>query len=281
MIYIAYSQELKMVRKFIQILIISMFLQSGVALAGSTDSEELKGSKSKSSANECFEGVSRAIFKFNYALDGAVFEPVAKGYRSLPQGLRKGTGNVVDNLRSLLTLTNNLLQGDFRGAGTTAGRFAINTTVGVFGIFDPATKLGLAESQKEDFGQTMGVWGVDSGCYFVLPILGPTTIRDSVGLIGNTFLDPVYQITHNTEISNGVVGNGNYSEHNYYYYRGTGAIDFRAKNIESFNSLENNSIDLYASVKSLYLQDRSKKISDLKSSTETLSDDDWEEIDSN
>ena len=93
------------------------------------------------------------------------------------------------------------------------------------------------------------------------------------------FLDPVYQITHDTEMSNGIIGNGNYSEHNYYYYRGTGAVDFRAKNIESFDSVEENSIDLYASLKSLYLQDRKKKISNSKSSVETQTDSDWEEID--
>ena len=220
------------------------------------------------------------MFKFNHALDGAIFEPVAKGYRALPVPIRKGTGNVVDNLRSLLTLTNNLLQGDFQKAGNTAGRFAINTTVGILGIWDPATAaFGLEEHGKEDFGQTMGVWGAEPGCYFVLPILGPTTTRDAIGLVGNMFLDPVYQITHDTEMSNGLIGNGNYSEHNYYYYRGTGAVDFRAKNIESFDSVEENSIDLYASLKSLYLQDRKKKISNSKSSVETQTDSDWEEID--
>ena len=172
------------------------------------------------------------------------------------------------------------MQGDFRKAGNTAGRFAINTTVGILGIFDPAAALGLEEHGKEDFGQTMGVWGTDTGCYFVLPILGPTTARDAIGLVGNLFLDPVYQVTHNTEIDVGV-GSGNYSEHNYYYYRGTGAVDFRAKNIESFDSLENNSIDLYASVKSLYLQDRKKKIANSRSSVETQDDSDWEEIDTN
>ena len=127
----------------------------------------------------------------------------------------------------------------------------------------------------------MGVWGTNSGCYFVLPILGPTTTRDAVGLVGNIFLDPVYQITHNTEINNGVVGNGNYSEHNYYYFRGTSAVDFRAKNIESFDSLEKNSIDLYASVKSIYLQDRKKKIANSQSVLETQDDSDWEELDTN
>ena len=153
--------------------------------------------------------------------------------------------------------------------------------MGVLGIWDPATTLGLEERGKEDFGQTIGVWGGNSGCYFVLPILGPTTARDAIGLVGNVFLDPVYQITHNTEIRNGLIGNGNYSEHNYYYYRGTGAVDFRAKNIESFDSLEETSIDLYASLKSLYLQNRSKQIKNSKSLVETQDDSDWEEIDTN
>ncbi len=268
-----------MFKKIIFILFFTTILQIGVANAGSTGSEDLKNSKSKDTANECFEGVSRAMFKFNNALDKVVFEPVSKGYRALPSPIRKGTGNAVDNLRSLLTFSNNILQGEFRKAGNTAGRFAINTTAGILGIFDPASALGLKEDEKEDFGQTMGVWGADSGCYFVLPILGPTTTRDAIGLVGNVFLDPVYQITHNTEIRNGVVGNGNYSEHNYYYYRGAGAVDFRAKNIESWDSLEENSIDLYASLKSLYLQNRNKKISNSSSSVETQNDDDWEEID--
>ena len=262
------------------LLVFFLLVQIKTAYAGSTGSEELKSSNG-TTATECFEGVSRAMFKFNHALDKAIFKPVAKGYRALPLPLRHGTGNVVDNLRSLLTLTNNVLQGDFHGAGVTAARFGINTTAGILGIFDPATKLGFEDEGKEDFGQTLAVWGAESGCYFVLPILGPTTARDAIGLVGNTILDPVYQITHNSEIENGVVGNGNYSEHNYYYYRGTGVIDFRAKNIESFESLEKNSIDLYASLKSLYLQNRIKKIANSTSTTETQDDSDWEEIDTN
>jgi len=265
-----------MIKKIFYILCFGLFLQINAANAGTDGSEEL--SKSNNSTKECFEGLSRAMFKFNYGLDKVIFKPVAKGYRTLPTPIRKGTGNVVDNLRSLLTFSNNVLQGDFGRAGNTAARFGVNTTVGILGIFDPASKLGFEDQGKEDFGQTLGAWGTKSGCYFVLPILGPTTTRDAVGLVGNVFIDPVYQITHNTEIRNGVVGNGNYSEHNYYYYRGTGAVDFRAKNIESFESLEKNSIDLYASVKSLYLQDRNKKILNSQSSTETQNDD-WEEID--
>ena len=270
-----------MIRRIIYISIFALLLQTNVVSAGTTGSEELKGSGSQDTASECFEGFSRAMFKLNRGLDTVIFEPVARGYRALPVPIRKGTGNVVDNLRSLLTFSNNVLQGDFRNAGNTAGRFVINSTVGILGIWDPAAALGLEEKGKEDFGQTMGVWGANSGCYFVLPIMGPTTVRDAAGLVGNFFLDPVYHVTHNSEIHNGLVGNSNYSEHNYYFYRGTGAVDFRAKNIESWNSLEENSIDLYASLKSLYLQNRKQQIANTTSTIETQDDSDWEEIDTN
>ena len=266
-----------MIKKTINIIILSLLIQTGVAFAASEGNEKLKGNNKGGSTNECFEGLSRAMFKFNYALDGAVFEPVAKGYRKLPTGIRKGTSNVLDNLRSLLTLSNNVLQGDLQGAGVTLSRFVVNSTVGILGIWDPAAAaLGLENSSKEDFGQTMGVWGTSSGCYFVLPLFGPTTARDAVGLVGNMFLDPVYQVTHNTEVMD-----RSYSEHNYWFYRTSSGVDFRADNIESFDSIEENSIDLYASVKSLYLQDRNKKISNSKSAVETQDDGDWEEIDNN
>ena len=107
-------------------LVILLFL-GGLASAGSTGSEKIKKS-TPSTANECFEGVSRAMFKLNHGLDKAIFEPVAKGYRALPVPVRKATGNFTDNLRSLLTFSNNILQGEFRRAGNNAARFGINTT---------------------------------------------------------------------------------------------------------------------------------------------------------
>jgi phospholipid-binding lipoprotein MlaA len=232
----------------------------------------------KYTANECFEKFSRGTLKFNQAFDKAIFKPIAKGYRVLPQPIRTGTNNFVSNLRSLLSFSNNVLQGDFKSAGNTAGRFAINTTVGILGVFDPASKMGFEKKSREDFGQTLGVWGAGTGCYFVLPILGPTTTRDAVGLIGNVFIDPVYHLTHNSE-TDIVVGNENLSEHNYYYYRGTDAVDFRSKNIESFDSLEENSIDFYASLKSLYLQNRQQRILNSPISNKDSNDSDWEEID--
>ncbi len=258
---------LKRLKVLISVLLLSLVVYSTQSLA-----------EEKYTANECFEKFSRGTLKFNQALDKGIFKPVAKGYRALPVPIRTGTSNFVGNLRSLLTLSNNILQGDFKGAGNTAGRFAINTTVGILGIFDPATKMGFEKAGREDFGQTLGVWGADTGCYFVLPILGPTTTRDAIGLVGNVLVDPVYQLTHNTE-TDIVIGNDNLQEHNYYYYKGTDAVDFRSKNIESLDSLEENSIDFYASVKSLYLQNRSRKISNSTTSDKKQDDSDWEEID--
>ena len=114
-----------MIRKIICISFFAFLLQTSIVNAGTTGSEELKNSGSQNSPNECFEGFSRAMFSFNHGLDKVIFKPVAKGYRALPVPIRRGTGNAMDNLRSLLTLSNNILQGDFNRAGNTAGRFAI------------------------------------------------------------------------------------------------------------------------------------------------------------
>ena len=139
----------QIMRKYIYISIFAFLFQLNSANAGSTGSEELKSNGSQSGTSECFEGISRAMFSLNHGLDKAIFKPIAKGYRALPVPIRKGTGNVVDNLRSLLTFSNNILQGDFSKAGNTAGRFAINTTVGILGIWDPASALGLEKNGKE------------------------------------------------------------------------------------------------------------------------------------
>ena len=145
-------------------------------------------------AEECFEDTSRAVFKFNMALDNMVMEPIAKGYNKLPSPIKKGTSNFTSNLGNLLSIPNNILQGNFKQLGHSIGSFAINTTVGIFGLLNPAEKIGL-KPNKEDVGQTLGSYGIGTGCYFVLPILGPTTARDSIGLIADTFLDPFAHVT--------------------------------------------------------------------------------------
>ena len=145
---------------------------NGVAVADN-ETKEVK---------DCFEGLNRATFAFNQGLDRAIFEPLAKGYRKLPTPIRAGTGNVLSNLSNLITIPNNLLQGDYKSAGINTARLTVNTTVGIFGIFDVAQQMGFVKNyKKEDYGQTFGKWGVEEGCYVVLPILGPSTARDAVG----------------------------------------------------------------------------------------------------
>ena len=261
-------------RKITLILFLSAFFS--VAVSAGTDGDNSLSSKNQpETVKDCFEKVNRGIFAFNQALDKTIFEPVAKGYRYIPSPIRKGTGNAMTNLSNLITVPNNLLQGDVKTAGVNTLRFVVNTTVGILGIFDPAAALGFEREEKEDYGQTLGKWGMGPGCYVVLPILGPSTVRDTAGTIAN-FVggDPWFNVT----VSNDTQF---FNEADYYGTRITGGIDYRAKNIDSFDSLEENSIDLYASIKSLYLQNRNKKILNSDSTVETQDDSDWEEIDTN
>ena len=145
-------------------------------------------------AEECFEKTSRAIFKFNMALDDIVLEPIAKGYNKLPRPVKTGTNNFTSNIGTLLSIPNNVLQGNVKQVGHSLGSFAINTTVGILGFLNPAEKLGL-KPNKEDVGQTLGSYGIGPGCYFVLPLLGPTTARDSFGMLADTFIDPFAHVT--------------------------------------------------------------------------------------
>ena len=223
-------------------------------------------------AEECFEKTSRAIFKFNMAFDDIILEPIAKGYNKLPDSLKNGTSNFTSNIGILLSIPNNILQGDLKKAGENTGRLVINTTLGILGIFDVAKSMGLAEYVKEDYGQTLGVMGTGPGCYLVLPVLGPSTIRDTAGsFVGFLGGDAWYNVTVKNDTQH-------FSDFDYYASRGTGALDFRAKNLESFDNLEKNSMDFYASVRSLYLQDRQQKISNSTNITNTQNDSDWEEI---
>ena len=242
-------------------------------MAGSDGQNDLS-KKTNGQVKDCFEGVNRAVFSFNKGLDNLLIEPIAKGYRNLPAPLRSGTSNVLTNLSSLITIPNNVLQGQIKTAGVNTGRFIINTTVGIFGLFDVADAMGFPEYEKEDYGQTLGVWGVSSGCYLVLPVLGPSTIRDTAGSFINVLGgDPYYSIsTH--------ANNEYLDKSDYMLTKVLTGVDFRAKNIESFENLEKNSMDFYAAVKSLYLQDRKRKISNTKPSAtiEILYEGDWEEI---
>ena len=221
------------------------------------------------SAEECFEGTSRAIFKFNMAVDEAILEPLAKGYNKLPTPIKSGANNFTSNIGVLLSIPNNILQGNIKQVGHSVGSFALNTTVGIFGILNPAEKIGL-KPYKEDVGQTLGSYGLGPGCYFVIPILGPTTARDSLGLLADTYIDPFAHVTIREKELLSSSGNNI----DYYSVKATGAIDFRANNDKNLESLKENSLDFYTSVKSIYLQDRENKI---RNSTE--SNDEWSNLD--
>ena len=215
----------------------------------------LMNAQPSNATEECFEGASRAIFKFNMALDDIVLEPLAKGYNKLPSPIRSGTNNFTSNIGTLLSIPNNILQGNLKQLGHSVGSFAVNTTVGVLGFLNPAERIGL-KPHKEDVGQTLGSYGIGPGCYFVLPLFGPTTARDSVGLIADTFVDPFAHVTIRENELLGASGNSL----DYYSVKGTAAVDFRGENDKNFSSLKKNSIDLYSSLKSIYLQDRENKI---------------------
>ena len=203
------------------------------------------------------------------AFDDAILEPIAKGYNKLPEPIKNGTSNFTSNIATLLSIPNHLAQGNLRLAGDATASFLINSTIGIIGFANPAQKLGF-KAQKEDVGQTLGSYGVGAGCYFVLPILGPTTARDSLGMIADTFVDPFYHVTWREKELLGVSGN----QFDYLTVKGTTAVDFRADNVINFDSLEKNSIDLYASFKSVYLQDRANKIDN-----SDQSEDDWGSLD--
>jgi len=266
--------NMTIIMKIIKIFLIAIFISSS-AFAGSDGEIEL--SKKVKPTKDCFEKVNRVSFSFNQGLDKVVFKPVAKGYRSLPAPIKNGTSNVLNNLSNLITIPNNVLQGDFKTAGINTGRLVVNTTIGVLGIFNVANKMGFPGYTKEDYGQTFGKWGMGPGCYLVLPVLGPTTIRDTLGSFANVMGgDPYYDISVN--------GNNEYLDGKLYAATKTlSGIEFRANNIESFDNLEKNSVDFYASVKSVYLQDRENKIKNIqRGSIEVIyKEEDWEELDTN
>jgi len=227
-----------------------------------------------SEVKDCFEKFNRATFTFNQTLDGLIFKPVAKVYRMLPSPARTGVSNSLNNLSHLTTIPNNLIQGDYEMAGKNTGRFIINTTLGVLGLIDVAQHLGLEVNEKEDYGQSFASLGAEPGCYIVLPILGPSTARDTVASTLNFFGgDPWYNVTVRNDTQY-------FNDANYYSSKAGAGVDFRAKNYDSINNLEENSIDFYASVKSLYLQDRQQKILNTKKIIDTQDDSGWEEIES-
>ena len=259
-----------MIKKISLILITTVALT--VNVSASSDGELLLKKNDPAEIKECWEGFNRASFALNQTLDGVIFKPIAKVYRKLPSPAKTGVSNSLENLSHLATIPNNILQGDFKQASINTGRFIINTTIGVLGIMDVAEHIGLTGYEKEDYGQSFAKMGAGPGCYVVLPILGPSTARDAVASTLNFFGgDPWYNVTVKNDTQY-------FNDANYYTSKGASGVDFRAKNYDSIENLEKNSLDFYASVKSLYLQDRQQKILNSKRVTDTQNDSDWEEI---
>jgi phospholipid-binding lipoprotein MlaA len=200
--------------------------------------------------NDRLEPFNRAMFGVDRALDAVIIRPVAWTYREIvPDPARRGVTNFLRNLRSPITLANNLLQGDLDTAGQTIGRFVVNTTIGIGGLADVAADLGTPY-RYEDFGQTLAVWGVDSGSYLYLPILGPSSVRDGVGLtIDTVAFDPVSWYSY--------ADNPSWVQ---WAYFGTRVVELKARSLDVLDELEASSLDYYAALRAAYWQNRALEI---------------------
>jgi phospholipid-binding lipoprotein MlaA len=197
------------------------------------------------------EGYNRFMFKVNDAIDRNALEPIARGYRYIaPVPVRQGVSNVLRNLKSPNNIANQLLQGDFKGAGNDVVRFVVNTTIGVGGIFDVAGANGY-KYQQEDFGQTLGAWGVGHGSYFVIPVLGPSSLRDGTGMVVDAVTDPFYLYFHNVD-----------EDWVNYTRLGVTLLAAREDLLDAVADLRAHSFDYYASTRSAYAQRRAALLRD-------------------
>jgi phospholipid-binding lipoprotein MlaA len=195
-----------------------------------------------------YEATNREIFDLNLKIDRLMLRPTAERYSTyVPEGVRDSLRNALDNLRAPIVFANDVLQGEPRRAGQTAGRFLVNSTLGIAGLFDIGTRLNL-ESHEEDFGQTLAVWGVGDGPYLVLPLLGPSSPRDSAGRLVDIALDPTVYIRIKRHVF-WMVGREYIT-----------ILDTRARNLEAFDDIERSSLDFYATTRSLYRQHRTSEV---------------------
>ena len=203
--------------------------------------------------NDPLRPMNEAVFEFNLAVDKAVLRPVASAYRTvLPEGVRDSVRNFLRNLKTPVNMANSLLQGDLEGFGTHFGRFAFNTLAGFGGLFDAAADAGIPY-REEDFGQTLAVWGVPEGPYLMLPILGPSNIRDTSGMVGDYFMDPLTYAADNSDTW--------IIEHNKIVRTVTEGVDARARNMDELRRLEEESGEnFYTRIRSIYRQQRNAAI---------------------
>lgn len=200
--------------------------------------------------NDPFEPLNRKIFDFNQFLNRILLKPVATVYRDVvPEFGRNFIRHFLDNLGEPVVFANDMMQGEFRRAGVTAGRFVINSSVGLGGILDPATPTGL-EKQTGDFGQTLYSWGIPDGPYLMLPILGPSNPRDGIGMGVDGFIDPFGYLAADYGARNSSTI-GRFS---------AAGIDELSRNMDQLDEMQRDSIDFYASLRSLYRQHRASEL---------------------
>ena len=200
----------------------------------------------ESNPKDPFEGFNRAMFAVNEGID-VVIKPVAQGYdAAAPLPVKVGVGNFFGNIWDVLTAVNNLLQGKGGQGFSDIGRVLINSTIGIGGVFDVASEMGL-EKHMEDFGQTMGVWGVDEGPFFFWPLIGPRTTRDTFGWAVDSFMDPVWYV-EDIALRNSMVG--------------VRYIDMRATLLKTDKIVDQAAIDRYVFIRDAYLQNRRSEIRD-------------------
>ncbi len=194
------------------------------------------------------EGFNRMVYNFNEAVDRTVFKPVAKGYQKVvPDPVDKGVTNFFGNLEDVVTTFNDLLQFKFRQGGSDAMRVLINSTIGLLGVIDVATSMGF-EKNDEDFGQTLGYWGVGTGPYLMLPIFGPSSVRDFTGrIVDAAAFDPIYMIDHVPTRNT---------------LRLIEGVDKRADLLGASNVMEQAALDRYNFLKESYFQQREHAVND-------------------
>ena len=217
----------------------------------------LTGCATNGDPRDPMEPLNRGIYKFNDTVDEAVMKPVAKGYKAvLPNPVRTSVGNFFANIDDALIAVNNLLQFKFSQAASDVARLIANTTFGIGGLFDVATSFGL-EKHNEDFGQTLGYWGIGDGPFLMLPFLGPSNVRDTVGLAAYYQLDPVWNLSHvPTRNTLGTLR----------------VIDHRARLLDAEKVLDEAALDPYTFLRDAYIQHRRNLIYDGNPPRELLED---------
>lgn len=232
---------------FVRRICMLLTVACALSLGACASTEQMANTNAVGDVNDPFEPFNRQMFAINKAIDDVAIRPVAQGYRKLPQFAQTGIYNFLRNLREPVTITNDILQWEWKRALKSVGRFGINSTVGLAGFIDQTTPAGL-EYHKEDFGQTLAVWGVPEGNYGYLPIFGPAPTRDGLAYFVDLFFDPLIWI------------GGADLEALFWTNTVLGGLDTRARNFELLDELEGSSVDFYASVRSLYRQTRERDI---------------------